>query len=115
MTTPVTSRALAAAKRRNDVAMGASPWIAYRHHALSPNGTTGIGAAMVHVAPLGLLAGRSPRNHGLAPVATTCRPVGTFGHGEMPRLVAELHAQFAESAKLEQAIKANLRRLGYGG
>ena len=34
---------------------------------------------------------------------------------EMPRLVAELHAQFAESAKLEQAIKANLRGLGYGG
>ena len=27
---------------------------------------------------------------------------------KMPRLVAELHAQFAESAKLEQAIKANL-------
>ena len=24
------------------------------------------------------------------------------------RLVAELHAQFAESAKMEQAIKANL-------
>jgi type I restriction enzyme M protein len=34
---------------------------------------------------------------------------------KMPRLVAELHAQFAESAKLEQAIKANLRGLGYGG
>ena len=33
----------------------------------------------------------------------------------MPRLVAELHAQFAESAKLEQAIKANLKGLGYGG
>jgi hypothetical protein len=41
-----------------------------------------------------------------------------------PRRVAELHAQFAdlsacdaqaESAKLEQAIKANLRGLGYGG
>ena len=31
-----------------------------------------------------------------------------------PRLVAELHAQFAESAKLEQAIKANLEGLGYG-
>jgi type I restriction enzyme M protein len=30
-----------------------------------------------------------------------------------PRLVAELNAQFAESAKLEQAIKANLRGLGY--
>ena len=34
---------------------------------------------------------------------------------KMPRLVAELHAQFAESAKLEEAIKANLRGLGYGG
>jgi type I restriction enzyme M protein len=34
---------------------------------------------------------------------------------KMPRLVAELHAQFAESTKLEQAIKANLRGLGYGG
>jgi type I restriction enzyme M protein len=33
---------------------------------------------------------------------------------KMPRLVAELHGQFAESAKLEQAIKANLRGLGYG-
>ena len=32
-----------------------------------------------------------------------------------PRLVAELHGQFAESAKREQAIKANLRGLGYGG
>ena len=34
---------------------------------------------------------------------------------KMPRLVAELYAQFADSAKLEQAIKANLRRLGYDG
>lgn len=45
---------------------------------------------------------------------------------KMPRLVAEQHAHFAESAKLEQAIKANLparrsaqrkggRGLGYGG
>src|SRR4029077_20402987 len=34
---------------------------------------------------------------------------------KMPSLVAELHAQFAESAKVEQAIKANLRGLGYGG
>ena len=31
----------------------------------------------------------------------------------MSRLVAELHAQFAESAKLEQAITANLKGLGY--
>ena len=33
---------------------------------------------------------------------------------KMPRLVTELNAQFDESAKLEQAIKANLRGLGYG-
>jgi type I restriction enzyme M protein len=34
---------------------------------------------------------------------------------KMPRLVAELQAQFEESGKLEHAIKANLRGLGYGG
>ena len=33
---------------------------------------------------------------------------------KMPRLVAELHTQFAESARLEEAIKANLNGLGYG-
>ena len=33
---------------------------------------------------------------------------------KMPRLVAELNCQFAESAKLEHAIKANLSGLGYG-
>ena len=33
---------------------------------------------------------------------------------KMPRLVAELQAQFAESTRLEQAISANLRGLGYG-
>jgi type I restriction enzyme M protein len=32
---------------------------------------------------------------------------------KMPRLVAELHAQFAESANLEQAIRANFARLGF--
>jgi len=34
---------------------------------------------------------------------------------KMPRLVAELHGQFAESAKLETAIRANLKGLGYDG
>ncbi|MBI5648219.1 MAG: SAM-dependent DNA methyltransferase [Ignavibacteriae bacterium] len=34
---------------------------------------------------------------------------------KMARLVAELNDQFVESAKLEKAIKANLRELGYGG
>jgi type I restriction enzyme M protein len=33
---------------------------------------------------------------------------------KMPRLVAELQAQFAESAKLEATIRANLKGLGYG-
>ncbi len=32
---------------------------------------------------------------------------------KMPRLVAELHAQFAESARLEEAIRKNLRGLGF--
>mgnify|MGYP001160189847 CR=1 FL=1 len=32
---------------------------------------------------------------------------------QLPRLVAERHAQFAESAKREQAIQSNLRGLGY--
>jgi len=30
-------------------------------------------------------------------------------------LVAKLHAQFADSAQLEQVIKANMRGLGYDG
>ncbi len=34
--------------------------------------------------------------------------------GTQPRLVSELNSQFAESAKLEAAIKANLEGLGYG-
>lgn len=33
---------------------------------------------------------------------------------KMPSPVAELQAQFTESAKLEKRIKANLRGLGYG-
>jgi type I restriction enzyme M protein len=33
---------------------------------------------------------------------------------KMPRLVAELNAQFAESVKLEAAIRTNLNGLGYG-
>ena len=33
---------------------------------------------------------------------------------KMTRLVSELNSQFAESARLEAAIKANLDGLGYG-
>jgi type I restriction enzyme M protein len=32
---------------------------------------------------------------------------------KMPRLVAELNGQFVESAKLEAAIRANLKGLGF--
>ena len=34
--------------------------------------------------------------------------------GTQRRLVSELNSPFAESAKLEAAIKANLEGLGYG-
>jgi len=34
---------------------------------------------------------------------------------KMKRLVTDLNSQFVESAKLEKAIKANLKELGYGG
>ena len=33
---------------------------------------------------------------------------------KMPRLVAELNAQFAECARLQQLIKANLKELDHG-
>jgi hypothetical protein len=35
--------------------------------------------------------------------------------GKSQRRVGELNAQFAESARLEEVIKANLRGLDYGG
>lgn len=50
------------------------------------------------------------------PWAFTGRPFGAWGHtpvGLAPRFVAELHAQFVESAKLEQAIRKNLKGLGH--
>lgn len=92
----------AAATRRYDVAMGASPWIRGITSGLSPERTTRTQRPENHVAPLGL--GNRGRfvDHGLAPMATTYRPVGT-------------ETQFAESAKLKQAINANLRGLSYGG
>jgi len=97
-----------AATRRNFVAMGVSPWTDERLRVSSPEGTTG---TSFHFAPLGLSRSDAFVAHGLAPVATTYRPVGTDSRGEMPRPCAEQHA---ESAKREQAIKANLRGLGYG-
>jgi len=94
--------------------MGVSPWNADPKLRFSPNGATRGVSRGIRVAPLGLgVCGAA--DHGLTPVATTCRPFGTESQGRRTRLVGELHAQFAESAKLEQAIKANRRGLGYGG
>ena len=92
--------------------MGVSPWNSGPKCALSPNGTTRIVAPRIPVALSGL-NGVAYAHHGLTPVATACRPFGTESQGKPPCLVAELHAQFAESAKLEQAITANLKGLGY--
>ena len=39
---------------------------------------------------------------------------GELFEEKMSRLVFELNGQFAESAKLESAIRANLKGLGYG-
>ena len=103
-----------AAERPHDVAMGVSPWNTAPSRDLSPNGATRILAARIPVALSGLARVLNDY-HGLTPVATTCRPVGTESQGTSPSLVTELRGQFAESAKLEQAIKANLRGLGYGG
>ena len=65
---------------RNDVAMGVSPWSRnHRRHA-SPEGTTGIVAPPIHVAPLGLRDRFNLPVHGFAPVATISRPFGTNVH-----------------------------------
>ncbi len=45
----------------------------------------------------------------LASVMNTNR----LDHQTTPRLVAELNAQFAESHRLEEAIRENLRGLGF--
>ena len=69
-----------AAERRHVVVMGASLWIVGVERELSPNGTTRIDGRKVPVAPLGLGTMGASVNHGLAPVATTCRPFGTNAH-----------------------------------
>ena len=113
-----------------DLAKIVSTYHAWRSH---PHPASG------HPLPVG--EGRGEGNPGYADVAGFCKSATTAeiaAHGhvltpgryvgaeevaddgdpfeeKMPRLVAELHAQFAESAKLEQAIEAHLRGLGYGG
>ena len=61
-------------------------------------------------------AGRNPTSNGSARGDVGLRPsVVSVPNHEAANPTYGLHAQFAESAKLEQAIKANLRGLGYGG
>ena len=103
----------------------------YHHWRGDPHPTSG------HPLPVG--EGRGEGNPGYADVAGFCKSATTAeiaAHGhiltpgryvgaeeiaddgdpfeeKMPRLVAELHAQFAESAKLEAAIRKNLKGLSY--
>jgi len=65
-----------AATRRQVVAMGASLWYRDGKLCLSPDGTTRGGTARIHFAPFGACRCRDP-DHGLTPVATTYRPIGT--------------------------------------
>ena len=65
-----------AAKRRQDVAMGVSPWIS-KHATRSPEGTKGSPSSRPPSAPSGLPNQSRYANHGLAPMATTFRPFGT--------------------------------------
>jgi hypothetical protein len=52
---PAATRQLLAATRRQDIAMGASPWTASPQLAFSPEGTTG---ASIHSAPFWAGGGR---------------------------------------------------------
>ena len=85
-----------AATRRQDVAMGASPWTSSPQLSFTPEETKG---ASIHSAPLGLRTWRLPRfhglthNHGLTPMATTCRPVGTFGDFQSTKMHPEPGSQ----------------------
>jgi hypothetical protein len=82
-----------AATRRQDVAMGVSPWNAAPPLAQSPKGTTG---AMNHVAPSGLRKVRLPLSHGLTPMATTCRPVGTKHISPWRNRISQWHHRIAQ-------------------
>ncbi len=61
---------------RHYVAMGASPWESGSKLSRSPSGAAQNHGPQIHVAPLGL-GHVGIANHGLAPVALACRPVGT--------------------------------------
>jgi len=67
-----------AAKRRNAVPMGASPWMFRAPAKRSPEGTAGTTAPGIPFAPSGLSIVDRHGIHGLTPVATLCRPFGTM-------------------------------------
>ena len=109
---------------RHDVAMGVSPWNRVPHRIASPDGTTGASAHTTHVALSGLVDLVDSPIHGLAPVATACRPFGTnvltpgryvgaeamaddgvqFKSKPKRGLTRELATQIDESEKLQAAI-----------
>ena len=102
-----------AAKRRQVVAMGASPWNAGNKWRQSPSGATRVAVLCLPVAPLGLW-NVSPDNPGLTPVAKACRPVGTETHLKSPHQCGEFDGHFGESATLERAIKGTIQGVGHG-
>ena len=69
-------RARLAAERRQDVAMGVSPWNT-KQTTHSPEGTKGTLASEPPFAPLGLRDPSPNATHGLAPMATAFRPFRT--------------------------------------
>ena len=73
-------------------------------------GRRDVRSSTTHRSPLrGCARGAEP-NQGLPPLALFDRRSAAE---PQPRLIVERHAHFAESAKREQAITANLRGMGY--
>ncbi len=62
------------AATRHGVAIGREPVDRGLSKVVGPEGAKG---NLSHVAPLGLRGRRWARDHGLTPMATTCRPAGT--------------------------------------
>ena len=80
------------------IASGAIASKAYEEAGFSPNGA----------------AQGAERLAGKPAVAERIEELRVDAEQKMKRLVGELNEQFAESARLEAAITANLRGLGYG-
>ena len=105
-----------AATRRQVVAMGASLWYRDGKLCLSPDGTTRGGAARIHFAPFGACRCRDA-DHGLTPVATAYRPVGT--KSQKLGMLRNLSSAWRLAATRRQVVAMGaslwfLKELGYG-